>query len=305
MCWQVIAHAGRYHRLSHLHTFWWLSVEGFLGGGGSNFPLSHRLWSSPLQHSRTTVQCECVMVDGGGVCWWRIQGVSRVSRHPPFCLGALFWKEHILKTCRYGFSRTGCSVNQTASEAKMYHISVPGKCSTFGARPPVPLSDGLDTRPQWRRQDFVTGGGSEVWVYRGSRVRSPPVPAVLSVYQRGSLLDGLAMYLSCDTKKFRDNESTHILHNFWTSTHRGGSFPPGVATARPCKILDARLCMRVGRADDRDGPVLAPVPVEPRHQPHQLRHIGHTHLAQVCARVVTYWEFCYKNRLKVKGHVQE
>jgi len=26
---------------------------------------------------------------------------------------------------------------------------------------------------QWRRQDFVTGG-SEVWVYRGSRVRSTP-----------------------------------------------------------------------------------------------------------------------------------
>jgi len=26
---------------------------------------------------------------------------------------------------------------------------------------------------QWRRQDFVTGGGSEVWVYRESRVRSP------------------------------------------------------------------------------------------------------------------------------------
>jgi len=33
--------------------------------------------------------------------------------------------------------------------------------------------------------------------------------------------------LSCDTKKFHDNESTHILHNFWTSTHRGrGNFPP-------------------------------------------------------------------------------
>jgi len=83
---------------------------------------------------------------------------------------------------------------------------------------------------QWRRQDFVTGG-SEVWVYRGSRVRSPPVLVVLSVYQRGSSLDGLAMYLSCDTKKFHDNESTHILslHNFWTSTHRGGEaspFPP-------------------------------------------------------------------------------
>jgi len=45
------------------------------------------------------------------------------------------------------------------------------------------------------------------------------------VYQRGSLVNGLAMYLSCDTKKFHDNESTHILHNFWTSTHRG-ELPP-------------------------------------------------------------------------------
>jgi len=51
-------------------------------------------------------------------------------------------------------------------------------------------------------------------LYRGSRVRSPPVPVVLSVCQRGSLLDGLAMYLSCDTKKFHDNESTQILHSF-------------------------------------------------------------------------------------------
>ena len=67
--------------------------------------------------------------------------------------------------------------------------------------------------------------GSEVWVYRGSRVRSPPVPVVLFVYQRVSLLDGLAMYLSCDTMKFHDNESTFILHNFWTSTH-GGKLPP-------------------------------------------------------------------------------
>jgi len=47
------------------------------------------------------------------------------------------------------------------------------------------------------------------------------------VYQRGSLLDDLAMYLSCDTKKFHDNESsTHILHNLWTSTHRRGKLPP-------------------------------------------------------------------------------
>jgi len=28
-----------------------------------------------------------------------------------------------------------------------------------------------------------------------------------------------------DTKKFHDNESTHILHNFWTSTHRGEASP--------------------------------------------------------------------------------
>jgi len=33
------------------------------------------------------------------------------------------------------------------------------------------------------------------------------------------------MYLSCDTKKFHDNESTHLLHNFWTSTHRGEASP--------------------------------------------------------------------------------
>jgi len=79
---------------------------------------------------------------------------------------------------------------------------------------------------QWRRQDFVTGGGESV-------------PVVLSVYQRGSLLDGLAMYLSCDTKKFRDNKSTRILHNFWTSTHRGKlrPFPPGGATVLTSRIV--------------------------------------------------------------------
>ena len=55
----------------------------------------------------------------------------------------------------------------------------------------------------------------------GVQSTKSPSPGCMSVYQRGSLLDGLAMYLSCDTKKFHDNESTHILHNFWTSTHRG------------------------------------------------------------------------------------
>jgi len=45
----------------------------------------------------------------------------------------------------------------------------------------------------------------------GLEYEVPPVPVVLSVYQRGSLLDGLALYLSCDTKKFHDNEITHII----------------------------------------------------------------------------------------------
>jgi len=93
---------------------------------------------------------------------------------------------------------------------------------------------------------FCNGqGGSEVWVYRGSRVRSPPVPVVFSVYQRGSLLDGLAMYLSCDTKKFDDNESTHMLHNFWTSTHREGEAspsPPGGATGGRLSHTQSALC---------------------------------------------------------------
>ena len=97
-------------------------------------------------------------------------------------------------------------------------------------RPPALLAGGEGTGCplQWRRQDFVTGGD-----VRYGSMKSPPVPVVLSVYQRGSLLDGLAMYLSCDTKKFHDNESTHILHNFWTSTHMGEAFPsspPGGAT---------------------------------------------------------------------------
>ena len=80
------------------------------------------------------------------------------------------------------------------------------------------------------------GGVSEVRVYRGSRVRSPPVPVVLSVYQRDSLLDGLAMYLSCDTKKFHDNDSTH--------SHLGPYrlFPRDAMLAR---VLAMALCLSV------------------------------------------------------------
>ena len=38
-----ILHGGRYHRRSCPHKFWWPSVKGFLGSGGSNFPISHWL----------------------------------------------------------------------------------------------------------------------------------------------------------------------------------------------------------------------------------------------------------------------
>ena len=83
---------------------------------------------------------------------------------------------------------------------------------------------------------FCNRGGSEVWVYRGSRVRSPPVPVVLSVYQRASLLDGLAMYLSCDTKKFHHNESTYYIIFGRPPIWGGGKlcFPPFPLWRRHC-----------------------------------------------------------------------
>ena len=39
-----------------MYNFLWRSVKGFGGEKGSNFPFSHWLASSPLQHSRTTVR---------------------------------------------------------------------------------------------------------------------------------------------------------------------------------------------------------------------------------------------------------
>ena len=44
----------------------------------------------------------------------------------------------------------------------------------------------------------------------------PQSRVVLSVYQRGSLLDGLAVYLSCDMKKLHDNESSQSTHTHIT-----------------------------------------------------------------------------------------
>jgi len=51
-----ILDGGRYSRRNHLYQFWWRSVKRLMGGGGSKFALLYWLWSSPLQHSRTTVR---------------------------------------------------------------------------------------------------------------------------------------------------------------------------------------------------------------------------------------------------------
>ena len=57
-----ILHVGRYPWRNHVCNFLWRSVKGFGGGKGSNFPFSHWLASSPLQHSRTIyIPCECVI----------------------------------------------------------------------------------------------------------------------------------------------------------------------------------------------------------------------------------------------------
>ena len=53
--------------------------------------------------------------------------------------------------------------------------------------------------------------GSEVWVYRGSRVRSPPVPVVLSVYQRGSLLVVVVVVVTFFNHNFVNCKATLIL----------------------------------------------------------------------------------------------
>jgi len=54
-----ISQGRRYPQRNHIRKFWWRSVKGFRGGstgGGSKFALLHWHWSSPLQHSRTTVR---------------------------------------------------------------------------------------------------------------------------------------------------------------------------------------------------------------------------------------------------------
>ena len=88
----------------------------------------------------------------------------------------------------------------------------------------------LVTGMQWRRQDFVTG----VEVRYGS-IRRLEYEVVLSVYQRGSLLDGLAMYLSCVVHRvIRRSSMTMKAHTYYIIFGRppiAGKLPtPGGAT---------------------------------------------------------------------------
>ena len=77
---------------------------------------------------------------------------------------------------------------------------------------------------QWRRQDFVTVG-SEVWVNRGSRVRSPLVPVVLSVYQRGSLLDGLVICICGVIRRSSMTMKAHTYYIIFGRPHIGEASP--------------------------------------------------------------------------------
>jgi len=69
-----ILHDGRYPRRNYVGNVWWRSVKGFMGGRGSNFGISHWLWLSSLQHSRTTVRvCDengWTDWDGCHLDWW-------------------------------------------------------------------------------------------------------------------------------------------------------------------------------------------------------------------------------------------
>ena len=113
------------------------------------------------------------------------------------------------------------------------------------------------TYDQWRRQDFVTGGEVRYGSIGGLEYAVPQSRLYCLCINVAVCSDGLAMYLSCDTKKFRDNESTHILHNFWTSTHRGKLSPsPWWRHWLGC-VLSAAACGCMRLLADRCGSLAA------------------------------------------------
>jgi len=101
----------------------------------------------------------------------------------------------------------------------------------FGVEPPVrPLGVETDlllqcVRPVAPPGFCNRGGESEVWAYRGSRVRRPPEADTFTAVHREFV--GF------------DNETTHILHNFWTSTHRGEASPSPRSLAPLCAAVSA------------------------------------------------------------------
>jgi len=73
--------------------------------------------------------------------------------------------------------------------------------------PRTPFSEILSpphTCTQWRRQDFVTGGELRYGSIGGLEYEVPQ-SRLYCLCINVALLDGLSMYLSCDTKKFHDN----------------------------------------------------------------------------------------------------
>ena len=63
------------------------------------------------------------------------------------------------------------------------------------------------------------------------------VPQSQLYCQRGSLLDGLAMYLSCDRKKFHDMKAHTYYIIFGRPPIGGRSFPLGGATDHSYRLL--------------------------------------------------------------------
>ena len=113
---------------------------------------------------------------------------------------------------------------------------------------------------QWRRQDFVTGGGEVRYGSIGGLEYEVPQSRLYCLCINVALCS-TALQCICRVirKKFHDNESTHILHNFWTSTHRWGKLPPsppGGATDRCCALYElggagtAFLCVQLQRHFD-------------------------------------------------------